>query len=109
AYRKMLEKFPDGPQAPMAYLRLAHASFNSKDDGGTLKGSLALIEKYPAAPEAKDALDLMEAVFDRTPSINYYDSLSSVVRSHPRTPIAADAQFRLARRLYEKKDYVRGA
>ena len=109
AYKTMLAKYPDSPQAPMALLRIAHAAFNSREDAAALREATALIDRFPDAKESSDALDIMEAVFDRSPALKFEATLSAIVSSHPRTHVAAEAQFRLARRLYERKRYDRAA
>jgi TolA-binding protein len=109
AYKTMLAKYPDSAQAPLAYLRIAHAAFNSRDDAAALREATALIDRFPDSKESGDALDIMEAVFDRAPAIKFEPILANIVSSHPRTHVAAEAQFRLARRLYERKKYDRAA
>lgn len=105
AYRQIIETYPGSPQIPMAHLRIAQAQFNGKDDAGALKQISDLIKKFPKAPEATDALDLMESVFDRDRKVNFKDALTSIVASNPLSPVAGEAQFRLARRCYDFKDF----
>ncbi|MBI4386046.1 MAG: tetratricopeptide repeat protein [Elusimicrobia bacterium] len=109
AYRSIVEKYPRNPHIPMAQLRIAQSAFNAKDDAGTVRESILLIQRFPAAAEAADALDLMEAVFDRAPSMDFKEPFAAIVRSLPHKKIAGEAQFRLARRHFDKKDYASAA
>lgn len=108
-YRRIIEKYKDSDQLPLAYLRVAMSAFNAKDDAGTLKGALALVQRFPSAPEATDALDLMEAVYDRNASADFRSSLRAVVEAAPRTATAGEAQFRIGRRLFEGKKFADAA
>ncbi|OGR96056.1 MAG: hypothetical protein A2V88_13445 [Elusimicrobia bacterium RBG_16_66_12] len=109
AYRDILEAEPKGAAAPLAHLRIAQASFNAKDDAGAVKQVQALVAAFPGAPEANDGLDILEAVFDRTKGDDYKASLRAIVNSQPSTPIGGEAQFRLARRAFESKDFASAA
>lgn len=109
AYHEIIQKYPSSPQLPLAYFRLASAAFNSKDDAGTLKQIAELVARFPKAPEASDAMDLAEAVFDRNKGIDYKAVLRQIIQANPGSPIAGDAQFRLARRAFEAKDYATAA
>jgi len=108
-YRRIIEGYRDSDQLPLAYLRVAMSAFNAKDDAGTLKGALALVARFPNAPEATDALDLMESVYDRSPSADFKASLRAVVEAAPGTAVGGDAQFRIGRRLFEAKRYADAA
>jgi TolA-binding protein len=105
SYKDIIAKYPRSKQIALAYLRVAMSAYNAKDDAGTLNGALQLLSKYPKAPEATDALDLMEAVYDRNPKSNFWISLGKVVAAVPGTLTAGDAQFRIGRRLYEINRY----
>ena len=108
-YRRIIENFKDSDQLPLAYLRVAMSAFNAKDDAATLKGALALVSRFPTSPEATDALDLMESVYDRSPSADYKASLRAVVEAAPGTLVGGDAQFRIGRRLFEAKAFADAA
>lgn len=109
AYRDILASDPNGTAAPLAHLRIAQASFNAKDDAAAVKQVQALVAAFPSAPEANDGLDILEAVFDRSPKEDYKAGLRAIVASRPGTLIAGEAQFRLARRAFEAKDYASSA
>jgi len=109
AYKGILSAYPDSKRLPFAFLRIAQAQFYAKDDAATLRECQALLVRYPSAEEATDALDIMEAVFDRSPSLDFKQALGAVVQGVPRTPAGGDAQFRIARRLFEGKRYLDAA
>lgn len=105
AYKTIVANYTTSQQLPLAYLRIAQAAFNGKDDQTALKQVQELVAKFPAAPEATDAMDLVEAILDRDPKINYRDVLGNLISANGTSPIAGEAQFRLARRAFEKKDF----
>ncbi|MBI5203153.1 MAG: tetratricopeptide repeat protein, partial [Elusimicrobia bacterium] len=109
AYKEIIGKFPDSPQLPFAYLRIVHATFNNKDDAGTIREAANLLGRFPAAAEATDGLDLMEAVFDRAPSLDFRAALHAIIEAKPHSGIAGEAQFRLARRLFDQKKWTEAA
>ncbi|MFA6317079.1 MAG: tetratricopeptide repeat protein [Elusimicrobiota bacterium] len=109
AYKEIVALYPQSPKLAFAMMRVAQSHFNAKDDGATLAGAEALINRFPEAPETTDALDLMEAVFDRSKTADFRASLASVVKSNPANRVAGDAQFRLARRDFEVKDFAGAA
>ena len=80
-----------------------------KDYSSAIKEVQDLVAAFPAAPESNDGLDVLEAVFDRSPGYDYKTSLRAIVTSQPNTPIGGEAQFRLARRAFDAKDYASAA
>ncbi|MCX5788295.1 MAG: tetratricopeptide repeat protein [Elusimicrobia bacterium] len=108
-YKGIIQKFPDSDQLPFAYLRIVHSTFNSKDDAGTIREAANLLGRFPDKPEANDALDLMEAVFDRNPGIDFRAAFKAIMDAKPHSPIAGEAQFRLASRLFDQKKYAEAA
>ncbi|MFA6004270.1 MAG: tetratricopeptide repeat protein [Elusimicrobiota bacterium] len=109
AYREIIGNYPDHEQLPLAYLRIAQSDFNSRDDEAAVKQVRELLVKFPKAPEATDGLDLLEGVFDRSKNINYKSFLHDLVSANPTSPVAGEAQFRLARRCFELKDFASAA
>ncbi|MFI5363254.1 MAG: tetratricopeptide repeat protein [Elusimicrobiota bacterium] len=109
AYKALLAAEPKSASAPLAYVRIAQASFSMKDYPSAVAEITSLIAAFPAAPEANDGLDVLEAVFDASPAFDYKTSLRSIVASQPTQPIGGEAQFRLARRAFDAKDYVSSA
>jgi TolA-binding protein len=108
-YQRIIDTYPSSKQLPLAYLRVAMSNFNSKNDAGTLNAALALLKRFPNAAETVDGLDLMEAVYDRSPNANFRASLRAVIEAVPGTETAAEAQFRIGRRLFEMKKYADSA
>ncbi len=109
AYREILAADPKGAGAPIAHLRLAQAAFNAKDDASAIKAVQDLVAGFPAAPEANDGLDILEGVYDRSRGLDFKTGLRQIVTSQPGTPIGGEAQFRLARRAFEAKDWPSAA
>lgn len=109
AYRDIIAKYPNSQQLPLAYFRIAQAAYNAKDDNTALKQIQELVAKYPKAAEANDALDLMEGIFDRSKTHDYKVVLRSMITANANSPVAGEAQFRLARRAFESKDYQTAA
>ena len=109
AYKEILDRDPKGASAPMAALRLAQIAYYANQDDQALEEVKSLLSSYPKADEAGDALDLAEAVFDRDPQRDSSAFFSGLVEADPRSAAAGEIQFRLGRRLYEKKDYVGAA
>jgi len=104
-YRRIIDQYPRSDQLPLAYLRVAMCAYNASDDAGTLNGALALLQRFPKSAEATDALDLMEAVYDRNPNSDFLRSLRQVISAAPYTEMAGEAQYRIGRRLFEHKRY----
>lgn len=109
AYKQIIAAYPNSQQLPLAYLRIAQAAFNTKEDQGALKGVQDLISHFPKANESNDGLDLAEAVFDRNKSADYKTFLRGVASGNDGGPVGGEAQFRLARRAFENKDYATSA
>ncbi|MDE2238117.1 MAG: tetratricopeptide repeat protein, partial [Elusimicrobia bacterium] len=108
-YKRIISSYPDSPQLPTAFLRLAQIAYDRKDDPAALKLSQSLIARFPDAPEANDGLDLAEAVFDRDQKVDYRSALRAIIAAVPGKTIAGEAQFRLARRLFDEKRYAEAA
>ena len=109
AYKGILEKDPKGALAPMAVLRLAQVAYYANQDDEALEQVKSLLSNYPKADEVGDALDLAEAVFDRGPQRDARAFFSGLVEADPHSAAAGELQFRLGRRLYERKDYAGAA
>jgi len=109
AYREILASDAKGPGAPIAHLRIAQAAYNAKDDASAIRQVQELVAAFPAAPESNDGLDILEGVFDRSRGLDFKASLRQIVTGQPGTPIGGEAQFRLARRAFEAKDWITAA
>ncbi|HVC09088.1 MAG TPA: tetratricopeptide repeat protein [Elusimicrobiota bacterium] len=106
AYRQIISDYPDSPQISTAYLRIAQASFNGKNDNDAVSQIQDFLKRFPNSSEVDDALDLLEAIFDRNPKMDYQSTLRGLTVSGSTTAVATDAQFRLGRRCFEQKDYA---
>ncbi len=106
AYRQIIGAYPDSAQIPTAYLRIAQASFNAKNDSAAVSQIQDFLTRFPNSSEVPGALDLLEAVFDRNPQMDYQSILRGLAVPGSTTTVAADAQFRLGRRCFEQKDYA---
>ncbi len=109
AYREIVKVYPESEQLAMADLRIAQSAFNAKDDAAAMREVAALVAKHPKAQEAIDALDLLEAVFDRSKNIDYKANLRALIAVDPASRAAGEAQFRLARRCFENKEFKASA
>ncbi|MCX5794640.1 MAG: tetratricopeptide repeat protein [Elusimicrobia bacterium] len=109
AYRDIIANYPQSEQLPMAYLRIAQSAFNSRNDDAAVKQIKELVTRFPKASEATDGLDLLEGIFDRNKSMNYKTLLRELIAAGSANAIAGEAQFRLARRCFEAKDFAAAA
>lgn len=105
AYKSISERRPGDPRLPLAYLRLAQASFNAGRDSETVEQSREVLGRFPDQPEASDALDLLEAALDRSPSLDFEAVLRSVLAKTREPQRLGDLRLSLGRRLLEKKAY----
>ncbi|MFH2205025.1 MAG: tetratricopeptide repeat protein [Elusimicrobiota bacterium] len=109
AYNHIIKKYPQATQAPLAHLRVTLSHYNLKQDPEALNAALLLLKQFPESAEATDALDLMEAIYDRNPTANFKKSLDEVVASVAGSNTGGDAQFRIGRRYFEKGQFLEAA
>ncbi len=113
-YKKILARYPNNPNIMEANLKIGQAYYNSGDDEKALTEIDAFLRKYPDDPKSVETLDIVESSLDR------YEShrgdrkrgvtlLSGIVESYPRSKLASEAQYRLARRFFNVKDYQNAA
>jgi TolA-binding protein len=105
AYEGIIAKYPKSDKLPLAWLRLAQVRYNLKQDAQALEQARTAVSNYPNAPEAADAFDLAEAVFDRNPGMDCNAWFNALAARQPEDRTSGEALFRLGRRLFEKKDY----
>ena len=84
---------------------MAQVSYNLKQDAQAAEQTRTVVANFPDSPEAYDALDLAEVVFDRAPGMDYRAYFQALSAAEPRTKSSGEALFRLGRRLFEKKEY----
>lgn len=105
AYEGIITKYPKSDKLALAWLRLAQVRYNLKQDAQALEQARTAVTKYPDAPEAADAFDLAEAVFDRAPGLDFKAWFEDISARQPADRSSGEAAFRLGRRHFEKKDY----
>lgn len=105
AYDGIISKYPKSDKLPLAWLRLAQVHYNLKQDAQALEEAKTAVSNYPNAPEAADAFDLAEAVFDRNPAMDFKAWFNGLAARQPEDKTSGEALFRLGRRLFDKKDY----
>jgi len=105
AYEGIIANYPKSDKLPLAWLRLAQVRYNLKADAPALEQAKTVVSNYPEAPEAADAFDLAEAVFDRDPALDFKAWFGDLVARQPADKTSGEALFRLGRRQFEKKDY----
>ncbi len=105
-YEGIIAHYPKSENLPLAWLRLAQVRYNLKQDAQALDRSQSVVSLYPEAPEAADAFDLAEAVFDRNPGMDFNAWFVGLAGRQPPDKTSGEALFRLGRRFFEKKDYA---
>lgn len=60
---KVLEKQPNGPNAPRALLKLGLSYFNKDNDAKAISYYRQVVEKYPSSPEANEALNAIKDIY----------------------------------------------
>ena len=105
AYNAIIAKYPKTIQLPLAYLRVAQVYYNLNQDAKAVEQTGTVIGNFPSAPEAYDAFDLAEVVFDRNPAMDFKTYFLGLSAPEPKTRSSGEALFRLGRRLFEKKVY----
>lgn len=114
-YRKIIATYPKNPNLMEANLKIGQAYYNSGEDDKALTELEAFLKKYPEDPKSVETLDLVEASLDRMAQRGEAGKrrgvtlLAGIVESFPRTKLAAEAQYRLARRFFNEKDYQNAA
>lgn len=106
AYEGIIAKYPKSGKLPLAWLRIAQVRYNLKQDAQALEQAKTVVSRYPDAPEAADAFDLAEAVFDRNPGMDFRPWFEELAARQPADKTSGEALFRLGRRQFEKKDYA---
>lgn len=105
-YRTIVERYPKSPNLSLAYLRLAQAAYQLKESEKALNQVQQLLLTFPKSPETTDAFELAEALFDANPNQDFQEFFKTIIQADPYAPTAGESQFRLARRLYENKNYA---
>jgi TolA-binding protein len=59
----VLQKQPNGPNAPRALLKLGLSYYNKDNDSKALSYYRQVVEKFPGSPEANEALQSMKSIY----------------------------------------------
>ncbi len=105
AYQKILAAAPNGERGAVATLRLAQIAYYANQDDEALAQVKRLVADFPKSSEITDGLDLAEAVFDRDPKRDARAYFKDLIAAAPDGAAAGEMQFRMARRLYDARDY----
>jgi TolA-binding protein len=108
-YDKILAANPKDAQAPFVVLRLAQIAYYRKDDDKAFARVRELATRFPEAVEVNAGLDLAEAASERSPKSDLGGLINAVVAANPKSPAAAQAQFRLAQSRFDAKKYPEAA
>ncbi|MHB2026001.1 MAG: tetratricopeptide repeat protein [Elusimicrobiota bacterium] len=110
SYEDILAHLPvDDPQAGLCDLRLAQIAYQAGNDSQALAQVKALVSAIPQSDQVDDALNLAETIFDRDPKLDFLAFFQELVQDNPHGLAAGNIQFRIARRLYEAKNYAAAA
>lgn len=115
-YRKILIRYPKNPNIVEATLRIGQSYYNAGDDGKAVMELEFFSRKFPNYEKSTETLDLLEASLDRQESVGGEPQkqkgialLEGLVESFPKSTLAKECQFRIARRFFNWKDYAKGA
>jgi len=104
AYVRALEKYPQAPQMPAAYLRLGEAYNQNKKYKEAQAAFRALLDKAPESPQAPQALlrigDRYMVLEDPKNALVEY---RKVLKNFKGSPAEKDAHFGTANALFEQK------
>lgn len=113
-YRKILSKYPNNPKIPEATLRIGQSYYNAGEDERAVTELDSFLRKFPKDQRSLETLDLLEAAFDRRESQpggeaqkqKGIEVLRGLVNDFAQSDLAAECQFRIARRFFNWKDYA---
>lgn len=106
SYRLILEQYSSSSQAREAQLAIANCYYNSKRDDDAIREYQKFRELYPSDSLAKDALKGIQASYYRKGQ-KHPEVLREFVEKFSETDLAAEAQFSLAQKEFQDKDYGR--
>ncbi len=114
AYKKLLSAYPGTDVAKQAQLRIAQSHFNAMDNEGAIAEFQIFLNSYPDDSSADNAIDGITMSADRMNQSGHPTELDikvfkDFVAKFPKSKVAGDAQFKLAMRYYEKKNYPKAA
>lgn len=115
-YRRILVQYPKSKRIPEATLRIGQSYYNAGNDEKATSELEAFLRKFPEDAKANETLDLLEASLDRRESSGGdavkqkgIALLKGLTDAFPRSALAQECQFRIARRYFLWKDYANAA
>jgi TolA-binding protein len=106
-YQGLLEHFAGSSAAALGMLRIAQCDYNAGDDARALAEFSAVIERFPTSHEAERGIEL--ALYRLGQQDGGITELTELVQRYPTSAFAADAQFQIAKQLYEQEQYSAAA
>ena len=110
-YRRLITQYPRNVNIVEATLRIGQSYYNAGDDDKAVAEFDNFLKKYPSDARAVETLDLLEASLDRAESAGGGKQrgvtlLRNLVDTFSATSLAQECQFRIARRMFNWKDYA---
>ena len=114
SYKRIIAAYPETEISKQSQLRIAQCYYNAGDNETSIIEFQRFLNTYPNDLTAQAALDGIAMSADRMIQAGASTDLDikvlqDFVVKYPKSKIAGDAQFRIAMRYYEKKNYPRAA
>ena len=100
---------PAHPEIVEAHLRIVQSYYNSGRDQQAIQEAKKFLSTYPNDVKSQDVLDLVEASLEKSPTLGYEPVLKSIVDENPKSLVAAEALYRLGRKLLDDQKYQAAA
>ncbi|MBI3012862.1 MAG: tetratricopeptide repeat protein [Elusimicrobia bacterium] len=113
-FRKILDQYPFSARRLETMLRIGQSYYNAGQYDKSVPELENFLKRYPADPKSNETLDLLESSVDRLESRGgvtdlerqkWTDVFRRLAGDLPKGDLAAECLFRLARRLFNLKDY----
>lgn len=114
-YRKFIAQYPKNVHVAEATLRIGQSYYNAGDDDKAVSELDAFLRKFPKDSKFIETLDLLESALDRMESSGGGSLdlkrqrgmavLKKLVEDFPRSDLASECQFRIARKFFNWKEY----
>ena len=92
-YRVFIQRFPDDPRAPQAYLAIGHSFIVENKYPNAAAEFQKVLETYPRSPEVPEAMWQLSSAFVQLRFCTDARSLlSDLMKRYPKSPRAADAK-----------------
>ena len=114
AYKRIIAAYPDTDIAKQSHLRIAQSYYNGGNNETAIIEYQRFMFMYPDDPTTQNALDGIGMAADRMVQAGASTDLDikvlqDFVAKYPKSKFAGDAQFKIAMRFYEKKNYPKAA